>query len=190
MQRIQGRSIDAPLNDRGRSQALALSRYFRDISIDIVVTSSLLRARQTAQPLLEQHGMRADAYPELDEMNFGAMEGRPVEELNGELNRLHLGWKSGDITLAPENGEHPQAVFNRADRRAMQVIRENEGHTILFVVHGRLIRILLAGWLKLGLHRMHEVEHANAAVNHLAWDGSRFKAIALNEQRHLDTVNS
>lgn len=189
-QRIQGRSIDAPLNERGRRQALALSGYFHGIQLDTVVTSSLLRARQTALPLLKQQGLEAEAYEDLDEMNFGALEGRPVAELNGELQRLHNGWKNGHTTLAPKNGEHPEAVFERADRQAMQVIRKNEGRNILFVVHGRLIRILLAGWLNLGLHRMHEVEHANAAVNHLAWDGTGFEALVLNERRHLKALEN
>ena len=43
-----GRKNDLPLSPRGFEQAQALSRYFRDIPLEAVYASPLLRAQQTA----------------------------------------------------------------------------------------------------------------------------------------------
>ena len=49
---VQGRGIDAPLNEKGVSQAKALAR-FRDWDVDVAYSSTLLRAKQTARIFLE-----------------------------------------------------------------------------------------------------------------------------------------
>jgi broad specificity phosphatase PhoE len=45
---MQGRGIDAPLNETGELQALAVAEYLERYDIDHVISSSMLRARQTA----------------------------------------------------------------------------------------------------------------------------------------------
>ncbi|PAU93623.1 histidine phosphatase family protein [Aliifodinibius salipaludis] len=182
---IQGRGIDAPLNDTGVQQAHAIARYLQDVSIQRIVSSSLKRSRQTAEAIAKQQRLEVATYRDLDEMDFGILEGRPISEIKSELKHLHERWKSGDVDFASDQGESPSAVFNRANKRARKILEENKQKNLLFVLHGRLLRILLSEWLEHGLHNMHKIPHSNGALYHLQWNSTGFESLYINKTDHL-----
>lgn len=184
-QRIQGRGIDEPLNKTGHLQARALAEYMQAVGPDKLVSSSLTRARQSAGYVAEYCHLELESYSELDEMNFGILEGKKFNDITEEIEILHKNWNSGKVTYAPENGESPVDVYRRVNQRMQSVLKSNCGKSILFVLHGRLIRIVLSVWLGLGLNRMQEVEHSNAGLNLLTWDGQIFYPKFLNMTSHL-----
>ena len=182
---IQGRGIDASLNETGRRQAQAIGRQLREIELHRVYSSSLKRSRETAEYIARMHDLDLEAHPDLDEMNFGDLEGRPISEIESELERLHTSWKSGNVMLSSSNGESPNAVLERAAGRIDLILGEHRGSNLLFVLHGRLIRILVSHWLDYGLSQMHRVPHANGALYHIRWDGQAFEPVYLNRTDHL-----
>lgn len=184
---IQGRGIDAPLNDTGTRQARAIAHYLNDISFHRIVSSNLKRSQQTARVIANSFGLVVESHPELDEMNFGVLEGRPISEIKTQLQDLHTRWKSGEIDYAIEQGESPKLVLERAQNRADQIIRKNKSTNLLFVLHGRLLRILLSDWLNYGLANMHQIPHSNGALYHLQWNGTGFEDVYLNKTDHLTT---
>lgn len=187
---IQGRDIDASLNDTGQKQARAIAHHLNDISINRIFSSSLKRSRQTAQVVADSRGLDIESYSDLDEMDFGILEGRPISEIKAELQNLHERWKGGDIEYASEQAESPSTVLKRAGRQARSIIKEHESSSLLFILHGRLLRILLSDWLDYGLNQMHRIPHSNGALYHLQWDGRSFEALYLNKTDHLTTENS
>jgi probable phosphoglycerate mutase len=187
---IQGRGIDASLNDTGIQQAQAIARYLQDVTIQRVISSSLKRSRQTATTVAEQQHLEVTGYRDLDEMDFGILEGKPVSEIKADLKQLHEQWKSGKVDFALKQGESPSAVFKRADYRARLILEEYQHKNLLFVLHGRLLRILLSEWLGFGLSKMHEIPHSNGALYHLQWNGSCFKSLYINKTDHLSRVHS
>lgn len=187
---IQGRGIDASLNETGQLQAKALSAYIHTLDIDNLYSSSLKRSRETAEYVGKYCSLEVESYRELDEMNFGILEGRPIEEIKSELQQLHNNWKSGNVSFALEKAESPLSVLGRAGKRAEALIREKHSSNILFVLHGRLIRILVSHWLGMGLSSMHKITHSNGALYHLQWDGQQFKSIFLNNTDHLKNGNA
>ena len=187
---IQGRGIDASLNDTGIRQAQAIARHLQDISIQQIFSSSLKRSRQTAETIAKQERLDVLAYRDLDEMDFGILEGKPISEIKSELQHLHERWKSGDVHFAFDQGESPNAVFKRADKRAKIILKKHQHKNLLFVLHGRLLRILLSEWLGYGLSNMHEIPHSNGALYHLKWNGSVFNSLYINKTDHLTEVSS
>jgi probable phosphoglycerate mutase len=182
---IQGRGIDISLNKTGRLQAKAIADHLCEINFQKVFSSSLKRSRETAQIVAREYSIDVESYEDLDEMNFGILEGRPASEIKDELENLHENWKSGNVHYAIENGESPTTVLKRADSRIESIIREHQSANLLFVLHGRLIRILVSHWLQYGLTEMHRIPHSNAALYHLRWDGELFDPIYLNKTEHL-----
>jgi probable phosphoglycerate mutase len=184
--RIQGRGINESINKNGRKQAQCIARSLQDVEINYIFSSSLNRSVETAQIIGEHLGVPVQSFPELDEMNFGVIEGRPISEIEEHLQDLHHNWRSGNTAFALEQGESPDAVLERVISRTDMLTKKHRGKNMLYVLHGRLIRILLAQWLQYGLNKMHQIEHCNGALYHLQLnENEEFEPIFLNKREHL-----
>lgn len=181
---LQGRGIDQPLNDTGIKQAASISRYLENYNATQLISSSLKRSWQTAEPIHERTRLDILKREQLDEMDFGKFEGIPYIDVAGELSDLQESWMSGDVTRAIPEGESPQEVFDRANDEVLNLIAKHEAEVMVLILHGRLIRILLSEWLGYGLKNMHKVEHQNGALYQLVYNGS-FDPVYLNKTDHL-----
>ena len=181
--KLQGRKIDAPLNETGWEQANKLVNAIEQ-DIDVIVTSSLIRTHQTSIPLLKAH-VHFERHKELDEMSYGDLEGRVFFDVQEDIKEIHHQWSSGNTHFRVRGGESPIDVLSRAQTKVFDILNNHQRKTIVFILHGRLIRILLSEWLGYGLQNMHEIQHSNGSINHLQWDGSTFRAIYLNKVDHL-----
>ncbi len=166
-------------------QAQAICEALEHYEIDQIVTSGLVRTHETAQPIAERRKLELEKYPELDEIDFGELEGKVFTEVQDEILKINEQWKSGNVSFTPKNGESPRQAFSRANSKVQQVLNTSQKENIVFMIHGRLIRILLSEWLDYGLENMHKIEHQNGSINHLTWHHGKFKAVELNKTDHL-----
>lgn len=128
-------SSDIPLNDTGREQAHHALDNAAHIPWDVVVSSPLSRARETAEIIARDHGLPlGPADPRLAEIDWGAAEGRDV----AEMEALHPGRTFPGI-------EDAQAVADRGYDALEDLERRLPGQRVLVVAHGTLIRFLLSG---------------------------------------------
>ena len=185
---IQGRSMNASINDLGKQQALAIVKALDKYNIEKIVTSSLVRTYETAVPLIKHCGFDCDRYQELDELDFGELEGKEFSIIGEKIDQIHSEWENGNVGLAIKGGESPVQAFKRANRRIRQILENSPEQNIAFIIHGRLIRILLSEWLGLGLQNMHKIEHENGAINYLRWGDGQFTAVELNKTDHLQEL--
>ena len=135
--RLQG-STDIPLNAAGRQQALAASQAVKHLPIDLIITSKLSRAKETAEiiNLTLKKPLFVDA--RISERDYGVFEGLTTDER--ELVKEQA-LKENPHCLeetgypVPENSE-PYAVFKT---RVFQSINDHltthENKNILFVAH-------------------------------------------------------
>lgn len=126
--RIQGRT-DTRLSERGRRQAAALGEAVAGLEPTAVVTSPLLRARDTAELL----GFpAADADPRWQEADFGEWTGRIGREIARSGDAVPS-WREGRTT--PPGGESFAALSIRAGEAASALPDAGPG-TRLVVTHG------------------------------------------------------
>lgn len=182
---IQGRSLDASINKLGRMQAQAIRNALEPFDIQKIVASGLRRTHETVQPLAKQRKLEIEKYTELDEIDFGILEGKVFTEIKDQVMEVHAQWSSGNVDFAPEKGESPRQTFTRANRKVVEVLESSKEEHIVFMIHGRLTRILLSEWLGHGLQNMHKIEHQNGAINRLTWKAGKFEAVELNKTDHL-----
>jgi len=187
--RIQGRSVDSPLNELGVNQAKQVALALNTLPIEVIYTSSLRRTHETAKPLIESRSYILESSSGLDEMDFGDYEGLHFEAIKSELSLLQELWQKGQTNQAIAGGESPQAVFERSSSVVKEAISNYKGMHIAFFIHGRLSRILLSGLLGLGLHRMHEIEHCNGSINVIDAENDTFRACVLHYTDHLSLLN-
>jgi broad specificity phosphatase PhoE len=183
LDRIQGRGIDAPLNEAGERQAREVGAWLNTANVDVAVSSSLLRARQTAAIAMGMAPDEIEAIADLDELSYGAMEGIPVNEQSGALADLYNAWARGELQIPPPDGETPIQVFERASGAVQRLIDANPGQTLAVFTHGRTLRILVSGLIGLGLRNMRDIPHQNGCIYKLRHDGER---IHLDIKNHID----
>ena len=133
LRKIQGIS-DIPLNDTGRSQAAALGDILSKHRFDLIVSSPLSRALETAQIVARKLGMPAPlVIQDLVERNYGEAEGSSGLELD---------------TLYPPGTEIPGRE-DRADvtKRVVRTLHDlairHPEADILAVAHGSVIRCVV-----------------------------------------------
>ncbi len=181
---LQGRGIDAPLNETGLRQAESISGYLAGYDAQTLVSSSLKRSIQTAEPIGKSKELEVVSESALDEMDFGDYEGVEYIKVAEELRVLQEAWQGGKLDQPIPGGESPLEVFERANSAVTRFIDANRGKHLILILHGRLIRILLSEWLGFGLKNMHKIEHQNGALYHLVY-GGRFEPMYLNKTDHL-----
>ncbi|MBM7503831.1 histidine phosphatase family protein [Agromyces aurantiacus] len=129
---MQGRT-DIPLNLTGRQQARAAATGIDRARWDLVVSSTLGRARETAAILAAELDLPvAGAYDDLVEQDFGVAEGSSVAEID-------VRWPG----RAFEGKEPDDAVGPRGVRALERIAVEHAGARVLAVAHGTLIRHVL-----------------------------------------------
>ena len=183
---LQGRGINAPLNETGWLQAKAVANALESYPIEKIVTSSLVRTYESAAPLIETKSIQFESWSELDEMSFGDYEGKPFYDVIEQLKELQREWSSGNTKFAVPGGESPEEVYERAATKLIEIAESSAETHIAVFIHGRLIRILLSGILGYGLKNMQNIEHENGAINHITWEKGVFHPNRLNMTEHLE----
>jgi probable phosphoglycerate mutase len=134
-------TTDLPLLDSGMMRARALAGELDPRTFSLILSSPLMRARQTAElagfPL-----DRIEIFEELREWNYGDYEGLTTPQIHETRPDWDL-WTHG----AP-GGETPEQVAARADRVIERAVTVTEGDVIVFA-HGHILRMLGARWLGL-----------------------------------------
>jgi len=127
--RYQG-SRDIPLNEAGLSQAHAVKAFLNGESISHIFSSHLLRARKTAEVINEVLGVQHLVKENLQESNFGNLEG---EEVTPESKQILDRWTQGDT---PAGVEPYQDFANRIINAVNECVRESLAGIPLIVSHG------------------------------------------------------
>nr|XP_054589458.1 probable fructose-2,6-bisphosphatase TIGAR A isoform X3 [Nothobranchius furzeri] len=132
---LQGQAIDSALSETGLQQAEAAGFYLKDVKFSHVFVSDMLRARQTAERIVQLNrsclGLQMVCDPLLKEKSFGIAEGGRVEDVK-EMARA-AGESFPDFT-PPEGESQEQFPFglNRFCRTSK--ILTHPGHDLLRVL--------------------------------------------------------
>ena len=168
--KIQGRGINAPLNETGRWQASRVADVLREKPLGKLYSSGLDRAIQTADAIADVKGLQNTPYNELDEMDFGQLEGLDYNDEQVELQWMLQEWSKGNGDARATGGESAVEVFERANTKFQELLASAApNESLAFVLHGRLIRILMSQWMGLGYEGMSQFAHHNACINYIKW---------------------
>ena len=151
---------DLPLDEDGRRQARELASTLQGLSVELVLTSPLQRARETC--VLAGFGDRAVVDDDLQEWDYGDYDGLTTDEIRVARPGWTL-WRDG----CP-GGETASQVAARADRVIARV-RDAGGDTITFA-HGHLLRVLAARWIGLDPEAGALLALTTATVSLLGWE--------------------
>lgn len=146
-QRTQGQ-LDVGLNDVGRAQAAAAAAVLATRGPQLLLTSDLGRAAQTAAALTEVTGLVAERDVRLRERHFGAWQGLTSAEVRERFPDSYARWRAADpdpgdgIEALPDLGKRVSETIRQAAERA-------PGGTVVLAAHGGAIKYgvaALLGW--------------------------------------------
>jgi probable phosphoglycerate mutase len=129
---------DVPLTDAGRETARTLAERLRGRSFDVVLTSPLSRAAETAR-LAGFPDAERDA--DLAEWDYGDYEGITTVQIHERHDPGWVLWRDG----AP-GGESAADVGARVDR-VIARLTAGDGDCLVFA-HSHVLRVLAARWLE------------------------------------------
>lgn len=168
---------DVPLTDTGREQAQLLGQRLAGHAFDLVLTSPLSRAAETAKLA----GITPEPVPDDDlrEWDYGAFEGRTTADIREELP----GWT---IWQGPwQGGETADEIGARADRVVARLRASDIGGDVAVFAHGHLLRVLAARWLGMPAAAGGRFELATATLSTLGWERENATIELWNEACHL-----
>ena len=153
--RYQGHA-DPPLNEAGREQSRELAASLENLELDVIDTSDLRRATETAEII--QSGRDVPVLPErgLREIDVGSWSGLT----RGEIEERFPGAEHHD-------GETPEAMRQRVVGTVTEIAGRHVGKRVLIVSHGGALRALLHHALR--VDSVPRIE--NCTVYRLVFDG-------------------
>ena len=165
--RWQGRSVDLPLDATGLAQAETLAKNLVKTGLEVVYSSPLARARQTAQAVAAAAGVEVRILPELTEGDLGVCEGMFTTDIAAQYPELWHKWY--DETTATDtrwpSGESKLEMQQRMFRGFEKMLSAPE-NIIGAASHSGSMRYFLLAF-GYGPHKI-----PNTAVFHLVYDGS------------------
>lgn len=135
---------DIPLSHEGIMQARATACYLKDEKIDIIYSSDLSRAYDTAREIDAYHhcGILKDS--RLREIHGGSWEGKTYLQISRQYPQVYAVWKNNIGFVALPHGENTCQLQDRIYRCVKEISVNNIGKTICIVTHAMAIRAFCA----------------------------------------------
>ncbi|MGM7682571.1 histidine phosphatase family protein [Cytobacillus sp. Hm23] len=172
---LQG-TKDTPLNSNGIIQAHQCSEFLKNSQWDILATSPLQRAKQTAQIINNNHNIPLIEVKKFMERHYGDAEGMTVKERN---------------TKFPDQKYRDQEAWIDLQKRSMEGLYELHARftnkKILLVSHGAVINAILAT-LSNGEIGTGKTVLRNTCMSHLLFHG-KWSIENYNVVSHLSQYN-
>jgi len=186
--RIQGH-LDIPLNEVGLAQARRVGAALQGELIDIIYSSDLARARQTAEAVAQSSGapLRLDA--DLRERAFGSFEGRTWAEIAEAWPEQSERWRRRDLEFAADGGETLPVFYARCIGAIERMAAAHPGQTVVIVAHGGVMDCLYRAGSRLSLQAARSWTLGNATINRLLYSDAGLNLVGWNDDTHLDGLS-
>lgn len=174
--RAQGH-LDVPLNETGRKQAALVAQRLASEKWDVLITSDLLRARETTEEISRAINMPVAAFDQrLREIDKGQIAGTIEEE---RIAKWGADWHKLD--LGEESAEH---LRKRGVKVAEDIAQTFAGKKVLVVSHGALMHQMFKALLQDDQLSVLD----NTSITTLVRDEIGWKALLYNCTKHLSAV--
>lgn len=187
--RLQGH-IDVPLNDEGLWQARAVARALAIERPDVLYSSDLIRARQTAEAIAHATGLPLVQEPRLRERNYGVFEGVPMAELPQRFPREYDEWRRRVPEAVIEGAETLVAFSARVEAILQTLAQRHAGQTVVVVTHGGFLDAAYRVTTGVGIVQERRWDLLNASINRIRHEGGHWVLRAWADVEHLQAAGA
>jgi broad specificity phosphatase PhoE len=177
---------DLPLSEFGFKQAELTAQYLKNIKIDRMYSSPLLRSMQTAEKITGTTGVQAVPLEDLREENYGWQEGKrdwwPYVKDRKALIPFYVLMR---LTINALTGEPFWKSQKRVAAVWEKIKQDNPEGTVAVVAHSGVLRMILlhefgGSRLDVGIYPI-----STCSVSRISVNGSESKILSINEHDHL-----
>lgn len=145
---------DYPLAETGEEAARTLGRALRDVPFDRVWCSDLVRARRTAELILDGRPEKATETASLREIFLGDWEGRSYDEVRATWDELYEKRGASFDSVPPPGGESFIDLQKRSVPAFARVLEQSPAGNILIVAHAAFIWSVMCHYFAFALNDM------------------------------------
>jgi broad specificity phosphatase PhoE/ribonuclease HI len=178
--------LDLPLIELGEDQGRALAHEIaRRGEAAAIVSSPLLRTRQTAALIAEQTGLDVEIDDDLAECSFGLWDGHTFAEVRDKWPEEMADWLAS-TSVAPPEGESFDACQARVRRSVRRLTEKYAGQTIVIVAHVTPIKLMVTDAVDAPVDSIYKMELPPCSISKVAWfpDGNS-SMFSFAEAAHL-----
>ena len=180
---FRGRT-DIILEETGLKQAEALAQYLQDTTIEVIYSSPLSRALQTAEAVARSHQMAVTMVPALIDINYGEWQGLNSYEVKDRYQALYDKWLKNPRRVKFPGGESLSDVKKRAVRVVNQIVKAHSG-TVVMVSHRVVNKVLICAMLGLDNSHFWNIRQDIGAITIFHYENQRFVLVEHNNTSYL-----
>ena len=143
IERWQGQRIDLPLNATGIKQARELAGELKEKGLEIIFSSPLKRAVQTAEIIADILQIPVQVENGLIEGCFGEAEGKTKQEIRTLYPQIAGQWhclSAEFMDIRFEGGETKRQIQQRILKTLEKIARENDSAVVGISAHSAVVR--------------------------------------------------
>jgi 2,3-bisphosphoglycerate-dependent phosphoglycerate mutase len=175
---FNGAESDVDLSPLGFQQAAAVAGWFPQHRPTAVVSSAMVRAINTANPIAAACGVPHSIVPALHERRIGPLAGMPFDTQIGPWHDTVAAWSAGDTAFTTPGAESFDELVGRLLPAWDEVCAAHPGGRVVVVAHGIVCKVLLLSLLDgYGVRAWSTMgRSANVSVSELVPDGAKWRA--------------
>lgn len=181
-----------PLSKLGEQQAQLTAKLLAKEGVNVIYSSDLHRAIQTAEPLSELTGHTIHPTTAFRERNVGVLEGLTFDESKQTFPKDYYALVNRNVHHVITNGESYRHLLRRSTSELWEILRKHMGDRIAIYSHTGAICFLtlhLMGAIRRDTRQTPWIVTSNCGINRFEIRGrNNVRVLALNDTRHLSVT--
>ncbi len=182
--KLQGQ-LDIPLDKVGFAQTKTLSAKLKKEKIDIIFSSPLIRALDTAIPVANTFNMSVISTSLVSERNFGILQGIRLKEIDKNTETKVMLQKTIDPFYKPYMGESLEDLQKRILKFLTFLNEFDNSTTILCVTHGGVLDLIYRFSKNKPINTPRDWIIPNTGINTFSYSNKKLELQSWAETDHL-----
>jgi len=182
--KIQG-SSDVKLNEEGLRQSSALASWFKQFKIDVVYSSPMRRAIETAEKIAKNFNLNVQSLTGLKELNHGTLEGESSIDVWDRHGPLLKKWIEDPMSIKLPGGESIADLKERVWNSINEITKKDADKNVVVVGHHFTNLIIISMAIGLDLKNIWRLKQDESGVSLLVYNEFGWRLIYCNSLEHL-----
>ena len=182
---------DLDLSPTGYNQADCTAEFLKTRKIDVIYSSDLLRAYNTALPTAKTHELDIIKCADLRELHAGDWENQKFDTLESDFKSTYGVWLTDIGNSHAQNGESVADLQKRIIDAIKRIAESNDGKTVAVFTHATPIKAFFCYAYGKSLDQMKDIPWvSNASVSEVEYNNGKFTPISYGNDSFLENLKT